>query len=83
MRCAKSRLFLAQAETHFPHSDPPPVTICKCESGSMRCIKKNFGQPISIFGTRKSRNARFHSFELIMHASVGGGFSGVFLGQTP
>ena len=29
------------------------------ESGSVRCIQKNFGQPICIFGTKKSRNTRF------------------------
>ena len=42
MRCAKNRLFLAQAEAHFPHSDPPPFTTRKCGEQQREVYQKEF-----------------------------------------
>ena len=48
------------------------------ESGSVRCIKKNFGDHLNFWDKGKPQYPVFHSFELTMHTCVGGWFLGVF-----
>ena len=80
-RCAKSRLFLAQAEAHFPHSDPPPFTIRKFGERQREMYQNEFWTAhLNFWDKEKLPYLVFHSFESIMHASVGGWLSGVFPG---
>ena len=45
-RCARSRLFLAQAEAQFPHSDPPPFASRTRGEWQREVYQKGSGQPI-------------------------------------
>ena len=82
-RCAKSQLFLAQAEAHFPHSDPPLFTICNCGERQREVCEKEFRTAhLNLWDKEKPQYPVFQSFELIMHASVGGWFSGLCPGYA-
>ena len=75
VRCAKSRLFLAQAEAHFPHSDPPPFAIRKCGKRQREVYEKDFffrTAHLNFWDKEKPQSPVLHSFEWIMHASAGG-----------
>ena len=38
----REEVFLAQAEAHFPHSDPPPFTLRKCGERQREVYQKEF-----------------------------------------